>query len=200
MIREERLRTAIGQAAWQFYQDWFRFQRKRVPDDRAFLKSQYFESFMRFAEFVHRSGLPSPDTFIELMIKEDYTPTMWLMDGVYAKYMEHLEQTVPPSKHAEITVETLYAIADAADCDVSEVFSVITGSEIIELIRQRKLSPWILLMSDKFFTFLAELQKKNSEQYIVLESLIRPQHWQKRFGKRPQDVELMKKVVAELGL
>lgn len=200
MVREERLRTSIGQAAWQFYQDWFRYQRKRVPDDRAFLKSQYFESFIRFAEFVRNTSLPSPDIFVKLMIEKNYTPTMWLIDSVYAQYMEHLELRASPQVHAEITVETLMAIADAAECDVSEVFDVMTGSEVIELVRQRKLSPWVLLLSDKFKEFLINLHKKNREQYIVLESLIRYQHWMKRFEKRPDDVRYMKKIVAELGL
>ena len=200
MDREEALRTPEGQAAWSYYQDWLRLQHRRVPDDRAFLKSRYYESLNRFAKFVKKVDLPTPQTFIKLMVQRDYPPTMWLIDEVYTEYMEHLYYKIPPQQHAEITTETLLKIADAADCDVSEVFDILNPSEMIEFVKQRKLSPWILLNSSKFFKFLVETKKENVEQYIILESLIRPKYWAKRFEKRPDIVEFMKKIVAGLEL
>ena len=200
MEREEALRTPIGQAAWNYYQDWMRLQHKRVPDDRAFLKSKFYESFNRFAKFVKQADLPTPQTFMKLMIQKDYPPYMWHMNEVYVEYMEHLYYNIPPKEHAEITTETLLKIADAADCDVSEVFDILNASEVIEFLKQRKLSPWILLHSSKFFQFLVKTKKENAEQYIILESVIRPNYWAGRFQKRPDIVKFMKKIVAGLEL
>ena len=200
MEREETLRTPSGQAAWHFYQDWMRLQHKRVPDDRAFLKSRFYESFNRFAKFVKKVDLPTPQTFLKLMVQKDYPPYMWLMDEVYTEYMEYLYYKIPPQQHADITVDTLLKIADAAECDVSEVFDILNPSEVIEFVKQRKLSPWILLNSSKFFQFLVGTKKKNAEQYIILETMIRPKYWATRFQKRPDIVKFMKKVVAGLEL
>ena len=200
MEREEKLRTALGQAAWQYYQDWMRLQRKRVPDDRTFLKSQYYNSFNRFAEFVKKLSLPSPDTFIKLMIDNDFPPTLWTRDEVYARYLEHLDRSVSPKQLAEITAQTLDKLADILECDISEVFEELHPNEAIELIKQRKLSPWILLNSQKFFVFLQKVNKENMEQFIILEAVIRPKYWGEQFQKKPKVVKFMKTIVDGLDL
>lgn len=200
MEREEKLRTALGQAAWHYYQSWMRLQRKRVPDDRAFLKSRYYLSFNRFAEFVKKLNLPTPENFIKLMVENDYPPTLWTRDEVYAMYMEHLDRSVSPRELADITAQTLDKLADALECDISEVFDLLNPSEVIELIKQRKLSPWLLLNSPKFFKFLQKVSEENKDQFIVLEAIIRPKYWGAQFQKKPKVVQFMKDLVVGLDL
>jgi len=198
MIREERLRTPIGQAAWRYYQDWMKFQRKRVPNDKTFLKSRYFESFNRFAELVRKLNLPKPDTFIKLMIDKDFPPTMWTSERPYSMYMEHLDRVASPHDHAQITVDTLLRLSDILDCKTENIFAELNPNEIIELIKERKLSPWILLHSAKFMMFFRD--RTSTEQKIVLETLMRPKYWGTQFQKKPEFVKMMKEIVAEMNL
>ena len=200
MKREEELRTPIGQAAWHYYQDWMRLQRKRVPDDRTFLKSYHYRSFNKFAEFVKKLKLPSPQLFIKLMIARTYMPSMWCSDEVYAIYMEHLDRNGSPKEHVDITIDTLCKIADDKNCEVNEVFEILTSGEIIQLIKQRKLSPWMLINSKQFWQFVLATQKKAPEHYIILGSIIRTDFWTKRFAEHPQAVESIKKIIAGLEL
>lgn len=200
MIREEELRTLTGQTAWHFYQDWMRMQRKRVPDDRAFLKSHYYLSFMKFADFVKQTDLPTPQKFIKLMISEKYDPTMWLMDEVYVIYMEYLDKYRSPSEHFNITITTLDKKAEEHNCYFDEIFNHINASEVIELLRQRKLSPLVLLSSSKFSQFLFTTSKKNIEQFIILERLIRPAYWQEQFKNHENLFKSMKRNVAKVEL
>lgn len=200
MIREEELRTLIGQAAWRFYQDWMRFQRKRVPDDRAFLNSRFYNSFMKFAKFVKQTDLPTPEKFIKLMIQENYHPPMWLIDEVYVIYLEYLDRTRTPSDHATITFQTLFKVSNTLECDISEVFDEISSSQIIELIKQRKLSPFVLLASKKFNQFIVKTSKENKEQFIILTNLIRFNHWKKYIECHQKAFESIKRHVAEMEL
>ena len=200
MKREEELRTPLGQAAWQYYQDWMRLQRRRVPDDRAFLKSKYYRSFNNFAKFVKTLELPSPQTFIKLMIDQTYTPTMWCMDEVYVIYMEHLDRNGSPKTHVDITYNTLCKFADDRKCKENEIFETLTSGEIIQLIKQRKLSPWMLIKSDKFWQFVLSVREKSPEHFIILESIIRVDYWKTRFAEHPQAVESIKKIIAGLEL
>jgi len=200
MEREEKLRTSLGQSAWRYYQEWMRLQHKRVPDDRAFLKSNYYLSMNRFAEFVKKLSLPSPDIFIKLMVNKDYPPALWTRDDVYAQYMEHLDRSVPPIQLAKLPARTLDTLADILNCDISEVFNYLTPSEVIELIKQRKLTPWILLRSKKFLSFLVKTKKEHKEQFIILESIIRPRYWKHQFAEKSKTVETMDKIVDGLDL
>lgn len=198
MVREEQFKTPIGQQAWLYYQKWMKASHKLVPQVKAFLHSKFYGSFIRFAEFVQRSKIPDPDMYISLMVDIDMAPAMWTSDPVYALFIEHLDKKISPSKHAQITINTLFTIAENAQCDVSEVFNTLQPNDMIQLLRQRKLSPWLLLQSKKFKIFLTT--KLTKEQRIILETIVRPHIWQDKLKKNQQHVIAMRKYVQELNL
>ena len=198
MQRDEEFRTTEGQAAWQYYQKWMRVYRRTVPKSSAFLHSKFYNCFIRFARFVKKVNLPDPELFIWLMKEKDFSPTIWHDDKVYALYLEFLDRRAPPIKQARITINTLFDIATSNDCEVSEVFDKLTSNEVIHLLRQRRLSPWILLNSQVFTQFF--INKVVGEERIIMESIIRPDYWHEKFSSSPEDVERMKLYVAELSL
>jgi hypothetical protein len=71
-------------------------------------------------------------------------------------------------------------------------------NEVIVLLRERQLSPWILLFSKKFKEML--VNRVSDEQRIIMESIIRPQYWTTKFKKLPNDVATMRKYVEELDI
>ena len=197
--RDEEFRTPIGQAAWSYYQGWMKVHHRQIPRSPAFLKSRFYRSFIKFAEFVKKIRLPDPETFIWLMKERDIAPTMWTMDEMYSQYLEFLDRRGDPSKQAQVTINTLFDIADAAQCEIWEVFDILTANEVIQLFRQRRLSPWLLLHSkEKFLPFFAN--KLSNEERIILETIIRPAFWAEKFRKNPKAVEAMKRYVSELKL
>ena len=198
MIRDENLRTPLGQAAWLFYQEWMRLQRKRVPNEKSFLKSSYYESFNRFSKNVKKLHLPSPQMFMKLMVERGFPPTMWTSNDTYAIYMEHLDLIAPPTERAKITIDTLDYLADTLGCDTGNIFAELNANEVIELIKERKLSPWILLHSNKFKLFFRD--RTTPEQRVVLEAVIRYPYWSGQFQKQPKMTNFMLNVVKEMNL
>lgn len=198
MIRDEEFRTVDGQAAWIFYQKWMKAYRRIVPKPSAFLQSKFYNSFVRFAVFTKKVNLPDVDMFIWLMKDKDVSPTIWTNDQVYALYLEFMDRKAPPLKHAEITINTLFDISQERGCEVTDVFDELTPNEVIHLLRQRRLSPWILLHSNKFKQFF--INRVSAEERIVMESIIRPPYWGKKFSSMPDDVERMKLYVGELSI
>ena len=198
MRRDAQFKSPQGQAAWQYYQKWMRSYRRVVPDPSAFLKSTYYLSFMRFAKFVVDVNMPDTNIFIQMMRDEDIIPTMWTRDEVYVMYTNHLDRVSTPIIQAQITVDTLESISDEYECDISEVFDHLTANEVIQMLRQRRLSPWVLLHSDKFKQFF--VNHTSGEERIVMEQVIKPSYWSEKFSSKPEDVQLMKLYVAELSL
>lgn len=198
MKRDEEFRTPIGQAGWHFYQDWMKAYRRQVPRSSAFLSSKFYASFIRFAKFVKKVNLPDPQSFILLMKERDIAPSIWNSDAVYAIFLEFLDRRGDPKKQAKTTIGTLYDVAEEMECDVSEVFDHITSSHLIQLLRERRLSPWILLNSEKFQQFY--VNKVSPEERIIMRSIIRPHYWAEKFQARPDDRGLMRTFVSKLNL
>ncbi len=197
MQKAEDLKSSVGQAAWLYYQKWMQAQKKPVSQPSSFLKSRHFNAFINFAKFVKRVKLVDTELFIHMMKDKSVQPQLWTHDQMYALYLEYIDRNTTPTKQATITMKTLAKIADAADCDVSEVFSMVHPIEILEMIRERKLSPWLLLRSVKF---RAMLEQVSDEERAVFEQLIRPSYWSAKFEINPKIVQRMTLLVKELNL
>jgi len=198
MKRKEAFQQPTGQAAWIFYQKWMKAYNKMAHNANAFLHSQYYNSFIRFAEFIKQVRMPDPNIFIALMKDRDISPTIWTNDQVYALYLEHMDKKIDPLKHAEITINTLFDAADLNDVEIEDVLDTLSPHDIIQMLRERRISPWILLNSPKFTKFFKE--KTSAEDRIIMESIIRPAYWSDKFAKHPKIVQQMKVYVHELKL
>ena len=198
MKRDEEIKTVAGMAAWSFYQKWMKINRRQPPKLPAFVHSKFYNSFIKFATYSRKVSIPDPDAYIWLMKERDIPPVLWATDEAYAEYLEFTDRRGDPKKQADITIKTMFKFADAFGCEVSELFNNFKPSEVIQLMRERRLSPWILLNSSKFMHFFANTV--GSEDRIIIETIIRPKYWAEKFTKHPQDVKLMKLYVGELNL
>lgn len=198
MKRAEHLSTAEGHAAWLYYSEWLKINYSSVPSSAAFLKSRYYNSFVNFTAFVKKMKLPDVSLFIRVMKRKKIQPTLWTTDDAYLMYLEYIDYNATSAKQAGITTDTLFDLAKTKNTDISNIFSSVTPNEIIQLLRQRKLSPWILLNSPKFKKFYVE--NTTTEEKIILETIIRFGFWSEKFKKDTKSVELMKKITSELNL
>ncbi len=198
MIRDEQIKTPLGQAAWSYYQKWMKSHRRTVPSIETFVTSKYYTTFIKFAQFVPKVGLPDIDTFIWYMKEKNMPPSIWINDKIYASYIEFVDKKSDPTKQAKQTIEHLFKIADEYQVDVADVFEVLDPNDVILLLHRRQLSPWILIHSPKFKQFL--INKTNDDQRIIMETIIRPNYWAEKKAKHPEIVAQMKKYVSELDL
>jgi len=199
MLREKQFVSPAGQAAWNYYKEWMKLKhRSVVSNSHTFKKSKYFNTFYKFTKFVKKTMLPDVDMFIQLMVRTGVDPNYWSSDAAYRKYLESVTRTMPTMDFVKITIKTLLDVADAGEVSVAEVFDILTPNEVIQLLHQRRLSPWVLLHSAKFADFF--INGTSSEERIIMETIVNPDYWKARFKNHPKDVEIVKRYVAELGL
>lgn len=196
-IRFELLQTILGQSAYLFYETWHRMCNRVPPHSSTFLVSTYFKSFVNFAEMVRKTKLPNPRNYIRLMIEKNIQPSLWTKDEMYVLYIETMDSAKDPIEHINVTIKTLINLCDRADIDIKEFFELVTPNEVAHLIRQRQLSPWVLLHSGIFKKFLL---KCTCDEQCLLETIIRPAFWKLKFDKNPDGVEKVRKYVKELGI
>lgn len=197
MKRDAEFKTPNGQTAWNYYQVWMKHKNRIPPSTAAFLTSNYFRTFMNFVKFTKQVKLPQPEKFIRLMVQRDYPPTMWTNDEVYSQYIEFLDSTADPFDQVAISIDTLLEYADNKDIDVSDIFEAINPNELLQMIRIRRVSPWLLLGSRKFIQFF---QTMNTEQQSIIETLINPDKWGNKKSEQAEKMVAIKRIVQELGI
>lgn len=195
-IRYELLKTVLGQAALKHYETWHKLCGRVPPHSSTFLVSIYFKSFVDFAEFVRKVKLPNPEHYIRTMIEKKLQPSSWVKDEVYVMFIELMDNATDPIEHIKITLKTILTICEKADITQEEFFNLITPPELAQMIRQRQISPWLLLNSQLFKKYLI---KCNESEQQALEVVIRPDFWCKKFTENPDGVKKVKKYIKELG-
>lgn len=198
MKRDAQIKTPLGQTAWSYYQKWMKSQRRSVPSIETFLTSKFYTTFIKFAEFAQKVGLPDIDTFIWYMTEKKIQPVIWMNNEIYTNYIEFIDKKADPFKEAQRTINNLFKIAGNLKCDVSEIFNHLYPNDVIQMLYQRQLSPWILIHSPKFKQFL--ITRASKDECIVMETIIRPNYWTEKKAKHPEVVEQMKQFVRELDL
>ncbi len=199
MLRDEDFKSLEGQAAFLFYKSWLvEKHHARIVSAGAFKSSKYYTAFRKFVDFAKRVDIPDANLYITLMVSKKIEPPHWSSEQAYGKYLNHITRKLPTEKWIDITVNTLFDIADVGEVAIGDVFTVLEAYDVIRLLEQRKISPWILLNSKKFAVFFKN--KTTVEERIILENLVNPDYWKPRFLNNKKDLELAKDCVSALEL
>ena len=65
------------------------------------------------------------------------------------------------------------------------------------MIRSGHISPWVLYLSPKAKNLLGRL---NSEQIVIVEDVLDPEHWQKQILRREDDVSFVRDILEAANL
>lgn len=197
MDRHEEIQTPIGLSALSHYRTWMTVKKRTAPNAEQFLNSKLYTTFVKFTKFAQATGIPNTEQYIKYMVRQDVSPTIWTNDQIYGEYLRWLDKGADPYKQASTTVEFILKVADALDCDPGEMFDNLTANDVIVMLQQRRLSPWILLHSRKFLQFL---ENSPTEQRLQIMSIVKPDTWKQRRADKPEVVADMKLYVRELNL
>lgn len=198
MKRSEELDTVRGQRALHLYNEWMKSMGKMPQNSSAFLKSQFFNSMIKFSDFVKQARLQRVEEFIRWAVKQKFNPPMWCLPQTFGAWMAYVSQNSSPMDLVRCSIETLEEIAEEAGVDISDVFSVMTGPELVHLVSYQQLSPWAILNSQKFKQFY--LKHIKGEQKTRFDSFVDINRWGRTFAKHEKDRTIIKKLMIKIGL
>lgn len=197
MQRSREIQTVIGQSAYGLYKIWMEKQRRGAPPIETFLTSTYYSSFIKFATWLRETGVPDSIKYVELMVVGKIAPALWRRNEAYQLYLEHLDKRTDPITQAATTLETLIALAEGLECEIGEVFSKFQVGDILELIQQRRLSPWLLFCSKSFKVWYQSLHDVDRS---ALMKAIGIDYWANRMESKPAVVAELKAIAESIGL
>ena len=187
--RAEMLCTNEGVEAYTCYKTWFKKKKQFTPSQQVFIGSRYYNPFIKFAEFSKRVAIPDVDMYIGLMVEKEVLPQHWYHNDIYEMFLEYLDYECSPQLHLRITLQTLERVSKIFECKMSEVFEELEPSDMVKLIQSRNISPWVVLLSSRFKSVLANDMIPIEREFV--EDAIKLDRWKliiKRGGKHIPEI------------
>lgn len=195
--RLDELKSVRGQSAYLYYTEWMKVQGRKAPPIETFSTSKFYSTFLKFADHVIRTTIPNPVNFIKVMTDSGITPAMWTRDEVYSSYLKTYDMSISPDEQVVSSLELINTLCIDYECSPAELFSLMKPDRLADLIRQKKLSPWLLLASKVFRDWLRSIPVEDSD---IIKHAINVGAMSIRIQEEAQLFSEFGKVAREVGL
>ena len=161
---------------------YYRLALKSKPktyDD--FVKSKYFTGFVKLASFCINSKSLDHEAYLRWLVKNEIKMKSWCSDETYHRFVKDFMKKETIERALERFVE------HASSLDYFHSFwETASGYLIADWVEVGKISPWILISSERA---KARLQDLNQEQIEKIANCIDFDYWQRKKNLNPIDIE-----------
>jgi hypothetical protein len=197
MVRTKEIQTPVGRAAYGLYGHWLECQRRKAPPIETFMTSSYYTAFIKFAQYCRDLQIADSKAYVKLMVSEKLQPNLWQHPDAYRRYLEWCDKRSTPMEQTSVSVDTMLTLSEIFEVPTSDVFPKLAFGEMLELIQQRKLSPWLLFCSRKFKDWLNG--HSSTDRHLMMKQ-IGVDYWSYKLEKHPQEVRDIKQIAEALGI
>lgn len=179
----------------RFYDLNFRLKKEKTFFD--FIKSQYYNSFVRFGKYVQDRYIVYPEKFVDFLIKNAIPLKRWCDDDIYQEFLKYLLKNEPVEQAVERNLLVMEQWAKETGHDWKEFFRKVETPKATHMIMNGKISPWILYCCSEGSILLERLSE---EQINMVMDYIDPSFWDKKIKENYDDVKLIETTLKETGL
>ena len=195
-LQQDEKRVKVGFYAFQrFYKLSAGHKKEKTYED--FVKSSFYNAFVKFGSFVNNVRPLYPDKYIDYVVTSNVKLDHWCREAMYEKYAIELICKEGVETALERSINTMVEWAKDKDSTYNHYFLYASTNRITWDIKDGKISPWLVLNCS---SGKAALSNFNDEQLSMLGAVLNPSHWALRFKRQPKDVELVKQVAKEANL
>ena len=189
-LQKDEKRVQVGLYAFQrFY--ILSAGNKKEKTYEEFVKSSFYNAFVKFGSFVNNVRPLYPDKYIDYVVTSSVKLDHWCREEMYEKYANELIRREGVQTALERSIATMVDWAEKNDSLYNHYFLNASTNRITWDIRDGKISPWLVLNCKSGRECL---NKFNEEQLGMLGNVLDPSHWAVRFRRMPKDVELVKNI------
>jgi hypothetical protein len=202
--RTQELMSPTGQAAFGYYNAWMKMRRYTQQTSSTFIESKFFKTFVKFAQMVIDANIGDPEKYMELMVAGSIDPTLWCRQSAYALYLEWADKNSDPIEDVQASINYLFDICEKEDIltsegapDIRRIFAHLGVQRIFALVRQKRITPWLLFNATSFKPILEQL---DSGERAALNRIINAEYWSKKFTMNKSVVASIKEIATEICL
>lgn len=194
-LQKNEKRVRIGfQSFIKFYQLLYKTEIKSYQD---FCDSPYYNAFVKFGSYVNNTKPINPEKYLEFLIQNEIKIDKWTTDKIYYRFLNELIQTEKVEPALERSIETMIEWAEKNNSQWEHYFLYANTNKIIWDIKEGKISPWFVLLSDTGKKFLHNLTE---DQVKIIFDVINPEIWMNNFQKCPDSKLLVEQITKTAGV
>ena len=127
----------------RFYQIHQHNSRPKTYDD--FVKSAYYNAFVKFGRFIMHINPLYPDKYIDYVLRSKIKLDHWARDDLYEVYLIEALKTEPVEAALQRSITTMMDWATEQNAQWSDYFRLVNKNRAVQHIQQGNISPWLLL-------------------------------------------------------
>lgn len=195
-LQKDEKRVQLGLYAFQrFYKLSAGHKKEKTYED--FVKSSFYNAFVKFGSFVNNVRPLYPDKYIDYVVTSNVKLDHWCREEMYERYAIELIRKEGVETALERSIKTMVEWAKDNNSVYNHYFLYASTNRITWDIKDGKISPWLVLNCSNGKKVLSNF---NDEQLSMLNAVLDPSHWALRFKRQPKDVELVNSIVKEAKL
>ena len=195
-LQKDEKRVQLGFYAFQrFYKLSAGHKKDKTYEE--FVKSSFYNAFVKFGSFVSNVRPLYPDKYIDYVVTSNVKLDHWCREELYEKYAIELIRKEGVETALERSINTMINWAEEKNSSYNHYFLYASTNRISWDIKDGKISPWLVLNCK---SGRDSLNKFTEEQLSMIITILDPKHWALRFNRQPKDVELVKQVATEAKL
>ena len=153
-----------------------------------FLKSPYYNTFVRLAEFTTTEYVVSGYKYIDWLVDNRIPEAKWCNPRDLEDYRVYVRESEDPAEQATTSCKNIRVWCVDNGVQMPEFFKTITPSQAFNMVRENRLSPWVLLGYQPAMRDLTTRFKQ--DMLFQLNEHINVPYWL----EKTQDTEAMAKV------
>ena len=128
---------------WQQRAKLMRRGREKTIEE--YCKSPMFGAFKRLAEFTTSEYVVSGFKYVDWLVDNKIPEAKWCNPRDLDDYRAYLRATEEPQKQAETSCKNIRVWCTDNGISMPEFFTTISPGQALNMVRENKLSPWVLL-------------------------------------------------------
>lgn len=195
-MQKDEKRVQAGMMAFnRFFRLTQGAKKDKTYDD--FIKSPYYNAFVKFGSFINNVMPIYPDKFMDYVIKSGVKLDQWCRDELYETYLYEIIKTEPVESAVQRSLQTMMEWGDVSQAQFNHYFNYVNLNRAVHDIRNGKISPWVLLNCTSGKKMLNNF---SNEQLDLIAPAFDLPFWLKKFKQVPADIILVKEICDEAGI
>lgn len=174
--------------AFQIYQYWYKATTRKEPTIMDFVKSQLYDHFLKFSEFVIERNPPNRwKNYVDWLIKKRTVHNEWYIQKTYDEYIVNMLKTEDYIVALNRSLDTVSKYCVEKNISVSSFMETITPPRMLLLLETGRISPWLLLLSKDKNAFMTRLSEDDG---VRIHQIVKTDYWFRKFNydaSRKQD-------------
>lgn len=172
-------------------------RRREAPDYEYFMKTPYYDQFVRFGKYLREIDAIQPMAFVDYLIDKRIKIDAWTVQTHYAAYLREMTKTETAERAAERNVLLMQQWSIDTGEHWTDFFRKVTPQRATLWIMSGRISPWVLFATDGGEELFSRL---SDEQLGMIKNNIDPQFWSRKLERHPEDVKFIRALFKEAGI